>query len=73
MKFAGENIIPRTHEGYGRSPKFENENIDGYFPWASVLYNFISGFNHVFSIITLSETWFDEDSSNLIDIDDLTG
>ena len=30
---------------------------------------FLSGLKHTFSIITLSETWFKEDESNLVEID----
>ena len=40
-----------------------NRNFDS-------IHNFISNFNHTFSIITLSETWLNDDSPKLIDIDD---
>ena len=45
------------------NPRSLNKNIDS-------IHNFISSFNHAFSVISLSETWFNEDGSNLIHFED---
>ena len=47
------------------NPRSLNKNFDG-------IHAFLSSFKHIFSIITLSETWFNEDGSNLIDIENYT-
>ena len=45
------------------NPRSLNRNFDS-------IHTFLSGLNHTFIVITLSETWYNEDDSNLIDIDD---
>jgi hypothetical protein len=39
---------------------------------SSHINNFLFGLKHTFSVIALSETWFKEDESNLINIDNYT-
>ena len=47
------------------NPRSVHKNFDD-------IHAFISGLRHTFSLITLSETWFKVDGSNLTDIDDDT-
>ena len=39
-----------------------NKNFDS-------IHNFLSGINHTFHVISISETWFNDDNANLCDIE----
>jgi hypothetical protein len=66
--FDGDQL-PVTHDDdfsiLHLNPRSMNCNIDE-------IHTFISSLNHTFSLISASETWFSEDDSNLIDIENYT-